>query len=148
MAREHSVPTHIVQRSTFYDTQELISVLNEYQIDLIALAGFMWLVPAYLIRSYAGRILNIHPALLPAYGGKGMYGKHVHQAVYQAGERQSGITIHEVNERYDEGPIVFQATCPLTAEDTPGTIAAKVQQLEHQHFAPVIERFAQERLSI
>lgn len=146
-ARAHQVPTYVISRTSFYDTQDILNVLSDHDIRLIILAGFMWLIPPYLVSAYAGRMLNIHPALLPAYGGKGMYGKHVHQAVYAAGERKSGITIHRVNERYDEGAIVFQASCDLSPEDTPTVIARKVQMLEHQYFAPVIEQFIQENLN-
>lgn len=143
-ARAHGVATHLIARTSFYDTQDILDVLSKYKIDLIVLAGFMWLIPPYLVAAYAGRMLNIHPALLPAYGGKGMYGQHVHRAVHAAGERETGITIHQVNERYDEGSIVFQASCELSPDDTPEAIARKVQLLEHQYFAPVIEEFIQE----
>jgi len=146
-ARAHQVATHVINRSSFYDTRDILEVLSNHQIDLIVLAGFMWLIPSYLVEAYAGRMLNIHPALLPAYGGKGMYGKHVHQAVHAAGERKSGITIHQVNERYDEGAVVFQASCDLSPEDTPEVIARKVQLLEHQYFAPVVEQFMQEQIN-
>lgn len=145
-AAAHNVPTHIIHRSSFYDTQQLLAVLSQYHIDCIVLAGFMWLIPSYLVQAYPGRILNIHPALLPAYGGKGMYGMHVHNAVHAAGERVSGITIHQVNERYDEGAIVFQARCNLSPEDTPEVIARKVQRLEHQYYAPIIEQYVQDTL--
>ena len=146
-ARTHDVPTHVLSRSSFYGTHDILSVLSAHDIDLLVLAGFMWLVPPYLVAAYANRMLNIHPALLPSYGGKGMYGKHVHRAVHAAGEEKSGITIHQVNERYDEGAIVFQASCDLSPEDTPEVIARKVQMLEHQYFAPVIEQFIQEHLN-
>lgn len=103
----------------------------------------MWLVPEYLVEAFRGRIINIHPALLPRFGGKGMYGRHVHEAVKAAGEKESGITIHYVNEAYDEGDIIFQARCPVNAGDTPEDIARKVQELEHRHFAPQIAKLLQ-----
>ena len=113
--------------------------LSENEIDLVVLAGFMWLVPTYLVSAYQGKMVNIHPALLPKYGGKGMYGMNVHRAVKVAGEKESGITIHYVNAKYDEGNIIFQAACSLEETDSPEIIAQKVRTLEHQHFAPIIE---------
>ena len=113
---------------------------------LIVLAGFLWLVPGYLIEAYPDRIVNIHPALLPKYGGKGMYGMHVHRAVKAAGDKESGITIHFVDPHYDEGKIIFQTKCSLSSEDMPEDIARKVLQLEHRHFAPVVEQLLVEGL--
>lgn len=138
-ATERGVETLVVQRTQFYQTQSLLEALRNHEVDFIVLAGFMWLMPNYIVNAYAGKIVNIHPALLPKYGGKGMYGMHVHEAVKAAGERETGITIHYVNERYDEGKIIFQASCAVAPEDAPKDIAKKVQTLEHQHFAPVIE---------
>lgn len=140
MAGEEGISTHIIDRYTFYETKDILGVLAQHRTDWIILAGFLWLIPTYLVEAYGGRMLNIHPALLPAYGGKGMFGMHVHRAVKADGSGKTGITIHQVNERYDEGRIVFQAECLVEPEDTPETIARKVQLLEHQHFAPVIER--------
>jgi phosphoribosylglycinamide formyltransferase-1 len=110
-----------------------------YKIDFIVLAGFLWLVPESVIEKYHGRIINIHPALLPAYGGKGMYGDVVHRTVLANGDKESGITIHYVNKQYDEGDIVFQARCPVDHADTPDSLAAKVHALEYNHFPRVIE---------
>jgi phosphoribosylglycinamide formyltransferase 1 len=138
IARNHGIPTCLLQRQEFYQSDRLVGVLKEHRVDFIALAGFLWLVPPYLVQAYPARIVNIHPALLPKYGGKGMYGHHVHEAVKAAGDLESGITIHYVNEQYDDGDIVFQATCPLEPADTPDTIAGKVLALEHQHFPRVI----------
>lgn len=138
MAATHGIPTLLLNRVTFYETEELLGQLKG--IDLIVLAGFLWLIPDYLVRHFPRRIVNIHPALLPKYGGKGMYGKYVHQAVKAAGETESGITIHYVNEHYDEGRVIFQASCPLESEDDAEAIAQKVLSLEHRHFAPVIEQ--------
>ncbi|MCF8379779.1 MAG: phosphoribosylglycinamide formyltransferase [Bacteroidales bacterium] len=112
---------------------------NFKNTDLIVLAGFLWLIPAYLVKAFPNRIVNIHPALLPAYGGKGMYGMNVHKAVIANGEKQSGISIHYVNEKYDEGNIIFQASCPVELEDTPESLAEKIHELEYKHFPEVVK---------
>ncbi|MBL4753087.1 MAG: phosphoribosylglycinamide formyltransferase [Flavobacteriales bacterium] len=138
-AENHHIPSLVLDRSAFRETENLLETLKEHAVDLIVLAGFMWLVPTYLVAAYPNKIVNIHPALLPKYGGKGMYGSHVHEAVISAGEKKSGITIHYVNEHYDEGAIIVQATCEVTPEDTPESLAEKIHQLEHQHFPRVIE---------
>ncbi len=140
IAREHGIPTHQIGRKDFYETEELLEVLAGYGVDFIVLAGFLWLVPSYLIRAFPRRIVNIHPALLPKYGGKGMYGMHVHEAVRAANETETGISIHVVNEQYDEGDILFQMRCPVAPTDTPADIARKVLELEHRHFPEVIEK--------
>ena len=139
MAKDHGIETLKLKRTAFYETEIILDQLQQYSTDFIVLAGFLWLIPAYLVKAYEKRMVNIHPALLPRYGGKGMYGMNVHKAVKNAGDRESGITIHFVNEQYDEGDIIFQARCELTPEDTPADIAKKVQGLEHLHFARVIE---------
>ena len=133
-----SIPVLLFDRPTFYDTDRIPNLLKKQGIDLIALAGFMWLIPSSLIRAFPGKIINIHPALLPKFGGKGMYGHFVHEAVVAAGETQSGITIHYVNEHYDEGQIIFQATCPVLPADTPDDVARQVQMLEHQHYPRIV----------
>jgi phosphoribosylglycinamide formyltransferase-1 len=115
-------------------------VLNNHQIDFIVLAGFLWLIPAYLINHFPHRIVNIHPALLPKYGGKGMYGRFVHEAVHLAGDAYSGITIHLVNEKYDEGSIVFQEKCEILPSDQVEDIANKVQVLEHTYYPIIIDQ--------
>ncbi|MCB9277675.1 MAG: phosphoribosylglycinamide formyltransferase [Lewinellaceae bacterium] len=138
MARKEGVETYLVNKAGFYESRELLGVLRNRQIDLIVLAGFLWLVPAYLIEAFPNKIINIHPALLPGYGGKGMYGMHVHEAVKKAGETRTGITIHYVNEHYDEGNIIFQSSCEINSGDSAEEIALKVRDLEHRHFAPVI----------
>lgn len=123
------------------------TLLNELQgqhIGLVVLAGFMRLIPAKIVAAFSQRILNIHPALLPRYGGKGMYGMHVHRAVVAAGERESGITIHYVNERYDEGEHLFQAKCPVLPDDTPESLAERIHTLEHEHYPQVVERVVKE----
>ncbi len=147
IAQRHGIDTYVLERKSFYRSEQIVKDLQSYQVNLIVLAGFLWLIPAYLVDQFQGRMLNIHPALLPKYGGKGMYGMHVHQAVKQAGEEKSGITIHEVNKEFDDGNIVFQATCQIDPQDEPDDIRAKVQRLEHQHFAPVIEAFARRVMS-
>jgi phosphoribosylglycinamide formyltransferase 1 len=139
-ARKLGIPSMVFRRSEFYETEKVLEVLREYRIDLLVLAGFLWLVPDYLLKAYPWRIVNIHPALLPKYGGKGMYGEKVHQAVRESGDKVSGITIHYVNEHYDEGQIIFQATCDVTPADTPETIAQKVHKLEYEHYPKEIEK--------
>lgn len=119
----------------------LLALLEENAIDYIILAGYLQKIPQALITAYDGRIINIHPALLPKFGGKGMYGMHVHRAVVDAGEIESGITIHLVDGAYDNGRILFQAHCPITSDDTPETVAAKVNKLEQLHFPSIIEDF-------
>jgi phosphoribosylglycinamide formyltransferase-1 len=114
--------------------------LQAHHIDLVVLAGFLRLIPADMVRAFPDRIVNIHPALLPKYGGKGMYGHHVHTAVIAAGDPESGITIHRVNERYDEGAVLFQARCPVLPDDVPETLAARVHALEHAHYPAVVEQ--------
>jgi phosphoribosylglycinamide formyltransferase-1 len=140
-AGQFNIPALTFTRNQFYETQEVIDTLQQYNIEWIILAGFLWLVPVKLIRHFPNKIVNIHPALLPKYGGKGMYGAKVHQAVVQAKETSSGITIHLVNEEYDKGKIIFQASCQVTTKDTPEEVAHKVQALEHAHFAEVVEKF-------
>ncbi len=135
------IPTHVFSRQDFYETNEVINQLTDHQIDYIVLAGFLWLVPVSLIRAFPGRIVNIHPALLPKFGGKGMYGMRVHEAVVAHREPETGITIHLADEEYDKGEILFQARCAVQPTDTPETVAHKVHVLEHTHFAEVIERW-------
>jgi phosphoribosylglycinamide formyltransferase 1 len=140
IAAEFKIPTQVIERQQFYETENLLEVLRQHSIDFIALAGFLWLAPAYLVREFPNRIVNIHPALLPKFGGKGMFGHHVHEAVRAAGESESGMTIHFVNENYDEGSIVFQARVPIENSDSPDDIARKVLELEHFYFPKIIER--------
>ena len=140
MARQRNIDTLLLQRSAFYGSEDLLDELHHRNISFIVLAGFLWLVPAYLVKAFAGRMVNIHPALLPAYGGKGMYGMHVHTAVKAAAEKETGITIHWVNEHYDEGDVIFQKSCPLEDSDQPADIARKVLQLEHQYYTAVVEQ--------
>lgn len=145
-ARRLHIPVVLFDRKTFYETHRIIEILQNEHIDLVVLAGFMMLIPEAMVRAFPNKIVNIHPALLPKYGGKGMYGHFVHEAVVDAKESESGITIHFVNERYDEGGIIFQATCEVTPTDTPEEVARKVQVLEHQHYPEVIERLSKQNL--
>ncbi|MBK8655830.1 MAG: phosphoribosylglycinamide formyltransferase [Haliscomenobacter sp.] len=145
LAAAFHIPTRIIERQNFTQTEDLLAQLDAFQVEYIVLAGFLWKIPPYLVRRFEGRMLNIHPALLPKYGGKGMYGMHVHEAVRQSGDRETGITIHLVNERYDEGAILFQACCPVFPEDSPAEIAKNVQALEHVYFPLVVDAFIQKR---
>ncbi|MFQ5334453.1 MAG: phosphoribosylglycinamide formyltransferase [Flavobacteriales bacterium] len=140
IAREAGIHCESITKEMLGNTDELLKMLGRHDIDLIVLAGFLWLIPLQLIRAYPQRIINIHPALLPKYGGKGMYGAHVHRAVIAAGERESGISIHYVNEQYDEGAIIFQASCPVLPTDTADVLAARIHKLEYAHYPKVIEQ--------
>jgi phosphoribosylglycinamide formyltransferase-1 len=131
----------VLDKDYFYNSRDLINVLQQEEVDYIVLAGFLWLLPPHLIKKYPNRILNIHPALLPKFGGKGMYGILVHKAVKEAHEKESGPTIHLVNEEYDKGEILFQASVDVGLTDSIEDIAAKVLKLEHKHYAPVIEKY-------
>ena len=150
IAKEKGIPTLLINKAEFVSTGYVQSLRNA-EINFIVLAGFLWKVPEVLVRAFSPSnildnnnntrgIINIHPALLPKYGGKGMYGAHVHEAVIAAGEKTSGITIHWVNEHYDEGAIIYQATCSVEPGDTPNDLANKIHALEHAHFAPTIEK--------
>lgn len=136
--RRLHIPVLLFDRTTFYNTSRITQLLLNQNIDLIVLAGFMWLMPSELVRAFPNKIINIHPALLPKFGGKGMYGHFVHEAVVAARETESGITIHYVNEHYDEGQVIFQARCPVAATDTPDDVARNVQVLEHEHYPRVV----------
>jgi len=138
-ADNFEIPAHVFNRREFYQSDEILSLLEKLKIDLIVLAGFLWLVPQNLLDAYPNRIINIHPALLPAFGGKGMYGDYVHQAVLTAGEKESGITIHFVNEHFDKGEIIQQFRFKIEPQDQLENIRFKIQQLEHQHYPKVIE---------
>jgi phosphoribosylglycinamide formyltransferase-1 len=139
-AKRLNVATRVFRREEFQNGS-MLQWLTEAGITHIVLAGFLWLVPPNLLSAFRDRIVNIHPALLPKYGGKGMYGSKVHEAVKSAGDTKTGITIHLVNEHYDEGRILFQAECPVAPDDTAESIASKVHALEHQHFPFIIEKW-------
>jgi phosphoribosylglycinamide formyltransferase-1 len=133
------IPSHIFTRREFYETDDVIKLLKNLQVDLIVLAGFLWLVPVSLLKAFPNKIINLHPALLPKYGGKGMYGDHVHKAVLAAKDEESGITIHFVSENFDEGEIIHQSRFKIDPDDNLEVVKFKGQQLEHQHFPRVIE---------
>lgn len=135
------VPSVVFDKSGFYETDEVFLKLKELNIDLIVLAGFLWLVPDQLISAFPNRIINIHPALLPDFGGKGMYGARVHEAVIASGRTESGISIHLIDHEYDKGKILFQGRCKVFANDTAESLAQRIHQLEHQYFPEVIEEY-------
>lgn len=140
-AKNYNIKNYLFSRKEFMEGRLLMDYLKGADVTHIVLAGFLWLIPEYLIRAFPERIINIHPALLPKFGGKGMYGSKVHEAVKASCEQETGITIHLVNDRYDEGKILFQGKCPLTQNDSPEQIAACVQKLEHEHYPKVIEKW-------
>lgn len=133
------IPSMVFNRNDFFSTDIVFDKLKEINPDMIVLAGFLWLVPEKIINAFPQKIINIHPALLPKYGGKGMYGHHVHEAVVANHEPFSGITIHYVNQYYDSGDIIFQATCPISATDNADNVAEKIHLLEKEHFPKVID---------
>lgn len=139
-AQQLGVPSISFNREDFYNSNKIVRTLEEQGIDMVVLAGFLWLVPQSLIDKYDGRIVNIHPALLPKYGGKGMFGMNVHNAVVAEKETETGITIHYVNGRYDEGNVIFQAKVPVNPSDTPEMVADKVHHLEYEHFPKIVEK--------
>jgi len=138
IALDHNIPVQLIDRKSFKE-DAFIETLKQYKPSLLVLAGFLWKVPESVVAAFSGSIINIHPALLPKYGGKGMYGANVHNAVIAAGEKESGITIHFVNEHYDEGATIIQAQCKLLPEDTAIHLAEKIHQLEHYFFPRTIE---------
>lgn len=144
MARDHHIPTLVVNKVLLNDRNYILEKFSIFPIDFIVLAGFLLLIPKYLVDAFPKSIVNIHPALLPKFGGKGMYGMNVHKAVKASGARETGITIHYVNEHYDEGATIFQASCVVLPEDSPETIAKNVLKLEHQFFAKTIEGILQD----
>lgn len=133
------IPVEIIASADF-SSGRACEVLHRYQVDFVVLAGFLLRVPDDILHDYSGNIVNIHPSLLPKFGGKGMYGQHVHEAVLAAGEQESGITIHYINEHYDEGAVIFQAKCPVFVDDTPEALAYRVHQLEYLYYPSIIER--------
>jgi phosphoribosylglycinamide formyltransferase 1 len=139
IAEKERIPYLLIEKEKFFRGNAYVDELRGKQIDFLVLAGFLWKIPVALVDAFRGRIINIHPALLPKYGGKGMYGRHVHEAVIAAGERESGITIHYVDEFYDHGQVIFSATCEVGIGDTPETLARKIHSLEHRHFPGIIE---------
>lgn len=140
IAENEGIPTLLIEKEPFFRGDGYVPELQNAGIQFIVLAGFLWKIPQSLIEAYRLHIINIHPALLPKYGGKGMYGAFVHTAVLAAGEKESGITIHFVDEHYDHGDVIFQATCPVEPGDTPESLASRIHQLEHQHFPLIVEQ--------
>ena len=138
-ADNHNIPSVFFDQKDFYQNTTVLDTLSDYKIDLIVLAGFLWLVPENILSAYNKRIINIHPALLPSYGGKGMYGEKVHKSVIENREKESGITIHYVNQYYDSGDIIFQAHCKVERDDTPETLASKIHALEYEHYPRVVD---------
>jgi len=139
-AKSLNIPSLVFNRSDFSKTDKIVDVLTEKKIDLIVLAGFLLLIPPRLIDAFPNKIVNIHPALLPKFGGKGMYGMNVHNAVVENKEKESGITVHMVNEKFDDGKILFQAKCSVVENDTPQDVAEKIHQLEYEHFPRIVEQ--------
>lgn len=139
IAEKEKIPALLIKKEAFFRGNGYVKTLKDQKIDFIVLAGFLWKMPPTLLAAYPDRIINIHPALLPLYGGKGMYGRHVHEAVIAAGDMESGITIHYVDEKYDNGPIILQARCPVYKEDTPDSLALRIHGLEHSHYPEAIE---------
>lgn len=144
IAERHGIPTLLIERERFFRGDGYVPELQHAGIDLVVLAGFLWKVPQALLQAFHRRIINIHPALLPKYGGKGMYGHYVHEAVLAARELETGITIHYVDDQYDHGDTIFQARCPLADQDDTTTISRKVQELEHYYYPRVIEEVLQQ----
>ncbi|MCH1437763.1 MAG: phosphoribosylglycinamide formyltransferase [Flavobacteriales bacterium] len=138
-AKKHQIETVVFSAKELKYGRNVLETLKQYNVSIVILAGFLLKIPGYLIQHFPNAIINIHPALLPKYGGKGMYGMNVHRSVVENQETESGITIHYVNENYDEGAIIFQASCAIASKDSPELVQAKVQELEALHFPKVIE---------
>jgi len=139
-AKKTGIPLLLITKKELEDKVQFLDTLASYKIDFIALAGFLWLIPSWLTNAFPDKIVNIHPALLPNYGGKGMYGANVHKAVISDKAKESGISIHLVNEKFDEGKIIFQAACKITPGETPESLAEKIHKLEHRHYPVEIEK--------
>ncbi len=142
-AKGLGVPCASLSKEEWESGEAVLAMLRRYDIDFVVLAGFLARVPDNVLHAYADKMRNIHPSLLPKYGGKGLYGDRVHEAVIAAGERESGITIHYTNERYDEGAVICQLKCPVLPDDTPDSLAQRIHQLEYEHYPRVIERLLQ-----
>lgn len=140
VAEKNAIPALMIDKEKFFRGNAYTDELKGAGIDFIVLAGFLWKIPVALVQSYRNRIINIHPALLPKYGGKGMYGSFVHEAVIANGEPETGITIHWVDEQYDHGSTIFQAKCPVLPGDSPSSLAARIHELEHKHYPEIVEK--------
>jgi len=139
-AEKHNIPSVVLDRASFYESSDFSRYLKDQSIELIVLAGFLWMIPQSLIEHFPDKVINLHPALLPKFGGKGMYGNRVHEAVLNAGEKESGISIHFVNEHYDEGELILQKKCEINEWDTAATLAEKIHKLEHEFYPKTIEQ--------
>ena len=137
-ARSLGIPVQVLTRAEINDAEAMLQLLDEYSVDAVALAGFLLMIPDFLLDRYPGRVINIHPSLLPKYGGKGMYGRHVHRAVAEAGETETGITIHHVSSECDGGNIIFQASVPVNTGDTADDIEASIHALEREHYPRIL----------
>jgi phosphoribosylglycinamide formyltransferase-1 len=146
IAAQNHIPTLLIEKERFFKGDGYVHELKDYNIDFIVLAGFLWKVPISLIQAFPNKIVNIHPALLPKYGGKGMYGEVVHEAVIAAKEKESGITIHYVNEQYDEGKHIFAASCIVDENDTASSLARKIHALEHEYYPKVLNDLLKQNL--
>lgn len=144
IAEKENIPLLLIEKEHFFRGDAYLPELQKASTDLIVLAGFLWKIPQPLIDAFPRRIINIHPALLPKYGGRGMYGQYVHESVLNAGEVESGITVHYVDEHYDNGDVIFQTACPIIEGDTPETLARRIHQLEHLHYPRVVEEVLKE----
>ncbi|MCM8569746.1 phosphoribosylglycinamide formyltransferase [Gramella jeungdoensis] len=144
-AHRLNVKALLFDKEALYYSHEVLNVLKDIDPDLIVLAGFLWLMPTNILEEFPNRVINIHPALLPKYGGKGMYGSRVHEAVIEKQEKESGITIHYVNPKYDEGQVIFQNTVSIEENDTPESLAEKIHELEYKHFPEVIQQLLEEK---
>lgn len=144
-AHDLNVKALLFDKQALYYSHEVLNVLRDIEPDLIVLAGFLWLMPGDILEEFPDRIINIHPALLPKYGGKGMFGSRVHEAVIENKETESGITIHYVNPKYDEGQVIFQNTVSIAENDTPESLAGKIHELEYKHFPQVIQKLLEEQ---
>lgn len=144
-AKKLKVSALSFNKIAFTETNDVLDILISTQPDLIVLAGFLWKFPEHILNEFPNKVINIHPALLPKYGGKGMYGMNVHKAIVANNEKESGITIHYVNEHYDEGAIIFQAKCEVSSKDSPEDVAAKIHELEMEHFPKVVEKLLNEK---
>lgn len=144
IAQTEHIPTLLIEKEQFFRGNAYVDELKQYSIDFIVLAGFLWKIPLPIIQAFSQHIINIHPALLPNYGGKGMYGRFVHEAVIAAKDKESGISIHYVDELYDHGQLIFQARCTIDPLDTPDTLAQKIHALEHIHYPLIVEKVIME----
>jgi phosphoribosylglycinamide formyltransferase-1 len=140
IAQNEKIPSLLIEKEQFFRGNAYVDELKQHNVDFIVLAGFLWKVPVQLVKAFPQRIINIHPALLPNYGGKGMYGRFVHEAVIAAKDSESGISIHFVDELYDHGQLIFQARCTIDADDTPDSLAEKIHALEHEHYPLIVEK--------